>query len=343
MRITLAVFCYNQAAFVQAAVESALFQRCAPIEIVISDDCSTDQTYGHAQAAVRSYAGPHRVVLRRNSTNLGMGRHFNEVMREATGELVILMAGDDICLPTRVARVADVWDSSNQRLNLIASHVFDMSPSGVDLGVLRVDRLQDWKRAEDWAVRRPYVIGAAHAITRRLFEEYGPLRDDVQEEDQVNTLRAILSGAAYTIEEPLVRYRRGGLSSGVFEPAGYPAFEKRRSARYLAGFRQFIQDATIAGCEPLISDTIGEERERALFVEKIAAERSVLRRVALARVSLPNDDRWRWKMLFKLTTPRAAFLTQRVLNRIVRAGSGQSNAARMADRMEMPPQERQSD
>src|SRR5206468_1596101 len=117
----------------------------------------------------------------------GIGAHFNALMRIAEGRLVALMAGDDISLPERIARTIQAWHDHGERPDLIAANVFDMTEDGHDVGIKQVDRLQEWRGVEHWAQRRPYVIGAAHAITRRLFDRFGPLANNVFHEDQINT------------------------------------------------------------------------------------------------------------------------------------------------------------
>jgi hypothetical protein len=92
-----------------------------------------------------------------------------------------------------------------------------MDADGTDHGVIRVDDLSQWRSADDWVKKRPHVVGASHAFTRRMFERFGPIRADLPYEDQVMSLRASCLGGGITVNEPLVRYRRGGMSAGAAE------------------------------------------------------------------------------------------------------------------------------
>ena len=47
--VTFALFAYNQEAFIREAVASALSQTYEPLEIILSDDCSTDRTFAIMQ------------------------------------------------------------------------------------------------------------------------------------------------------------------------------------------------------------------------------------------------------------------------------------------------------
>jgi len=120
----------NQQATARAAAESCLAQVGEPIEIVLSDDASSDDTFLELQAAAAAYRGPHRVRARRNPTNLGIGAHYNQLLAETSGELLVTAAGDDLSLPHRVQRLRGAWEASGRRLDLIASHFIDMAPCG---------------------------------------------------------------------------------------------------------------------------------------------------------------------------------------------------------------------
>jgi len=208
-RITLLVLAYQQAPYIGDAVRSALAQACEPIEIILSDDASGDDTFAQMQALAAGYQGPHRIVLNRNEQNLGIGQHYNRLIELAQGELLVTQAGDDISLPHRVARIAQTWDAEQQKPDLIASHLLDLDSQGHTHAEICVDSLQNWKTVAEWAARRPYVVGAAHAFSRRLHRRFGPYLPKLTYEDQVNALRAIASGGARTINEPLLLYRHG--------------------------------------------------------------------------------------------------------------------------------------
>ncbi len=272
-RISLVVFAYNQSAVIDDAVDSALAQVCEPIEIILSDDASPDDTHARMSAKAAAYKGSHQVIVRRNEKNLGMGEHFNTVMRVALGDLVILMAGDDISLPDRVARIVRAWDDSGQQLDLIASHVIDMAHDGINLGVLQVDDLSEWRSVDDWICRRPYVIGAAHAITRRIFERFGSLAGDCLHEDQVNTLRAICTGGGCTIDAPLVHYRRGGISGRKgMSGAELLTSLRRRTDQHLALHQQWQHDAQLADCLGRVQQATNRENQREMFMRALLAD-----------------------------------------------------------------------
>jgi len=209
---SILLIAYQQEKTVAEAVAGALSQTYSPLEIILSDDASVDGTFDAMQAAVAGYSGPHHIVLNRNAQNLGIGAHLSHLLSLSKGEMLFVAAGDDVSLPQRCERVMEAWRASGDRLDLIAAALIDVDEAGHTGAVITPSDLATYRSAADWLARPPFVIGAAQAWTRRVFERFGPLPKGVVAEDLVMVLRAVMSGGAITLAEPLVRYRRGGLS-----------------------------------------------------------------------------------------------------------------------------------
>jgi glycosyltransferase involved in cell wall biosynthesis len=312
-RITLAVLAYRQSGFVDDAVRSALAQEGEPLEIILSDDHSPDTTFDQMKALAEAYTGPHQVVLRRNEKNLGIGAHFNAVLSAARGELVVMMAGDDLSMPDRTKLTAEAWDASGGKIDLIACDLVDMSFEGQDLGVIRVDDLSQWKTLDDWARRRPYIVGAGHAFTKRLFDRFGMLGPGVAYEDQIITLRALISGGAVTLHKPLVRYRRGGVSDRMREFSGerYVAWTRAMNVKHVALHDQWLADARTAGCYEQVDAATRREHDRELFMRDLLAAGSLPARLAVARDAHAVDLGWRLRKVLYWQFPGVAAAVRR--------------------------------
>ena len=266
--VTLLLIAYNLADQIGDAVRSALAQAYEPLEIIISDDASTDATFAAIEAALAGYNGPHRVIARRNAANLGISAHLSHIAQMAQGELLFVAAGDDMSAPTRCERVVDLWLARGRRPDLIATDLADMDEAGHIHERLSPTELDTYRTFDDWLARRPWLIGAAHTWSRRLFERFGPMLPGAAAEDQIMVLRAILSGGAVSLREPLVRYRRGGLSrKRRYRSVDELIARMRQSNRYgLAELAQLQRDAEIGG--------VGE-RMRAAMAPKLAREQFI--------------------------------------------------------------------
>ena len=308
-KVSLLVLTYQQRALLDSAVASAFAQDCEPIEIVLSDDGSSDGSHERLVELAAAYRGPHRVVVRPSGPNVGIAEHYNQLHAFASGELFVTAAGDDACTPDRVRRLVDAWTENGRRADLIASHLVDMDAAGGLHDTIRVDDLAAWPSIDAWMAKRPYIVGASHAYTRRMMERFGPMDRAIAYEDQVMVFRAIATGGAITVDAPLVHYRRGGTSRlpGFDNPDQKDDWTERQLDRLRAEMNQLIADADTAGCG---------ERMRALMVKPLHRDR--YQRVMLS--DAPWGQRWRafneagdlaldWRLrkLLHSTFPNATF------------------------------------
>jgi len=101
-KVSVIVPIYNQASFIRETVESVLAQDYPNLELVLSDDGSTDGT----TEILRRYAegDPSRIVHVASESNTGIAGAFNRALDAHTGELIAWLGGDDTMLPGKVAR-----------------------------------------------------------------------------------------------------------------------------------------------------------------------------------------------------------------------------------------------
>ncbi len=316
-RISLLLLACNQQSTARAAALSCLAQDCEPLEIVLSDDASTDATFAELQAAAADYRGPHRVRTRRNEVNLGIGAHYNRLIAETRGALLVTAAGDDISLPQRVRRLAETWDASGGRLDLIASHFLDMDADGTLGAEVRTDDLAQ-VTIESWCRQRPYTVGATHAFTRRSMERFGPFLDDLWYEDIVIGLRAILGGGAATVPEPLVHYRRGGSSRWPSTHRGEQLVHwvRTQNRRVLAEIRQHVQDARLGGVEGPVAASLARTWACERCLDAILSATGVAERWRAVRSAPGLPLGWRLRKFLTFTFPEQAARIKRTKARL---------------------------
>lgn len=118
---------------------------------------------------------------------------------------------------------------------------------------IKVDQLSDWHSAADWCRKRPYVIGATHAFTKRIWTKFGEIASDIPYEDQVVALRALSMGGGVTLETSLIAYRQGGVSAkkALQSPDAKREHIFKRYSRQQAVFRQIHRDLEKIGCTQL--------------------------------------------------------------------------------------------
>lgn len=213
---SLIVVAYHQKEYIRAAIESAFAQTYQPLEIILSDDGSTDGTFEIMQECAEAYEGPHQVVLRPRSSNLGLAPHLNEVVALAKGAFISWLAGDDIAAPERMeAFVRPMLDDET----VMATHsaVEEIDEAG---NLLRLRVRSEGERALSLGFvceKGTGLVAQSCCFRHALWDRFGPFAADLSNEGPVMGFRAAALGRVVYIDEPLTRYRIG---TGVSTYAG---------------------------------------------------------------------------------------------------------------------------
>lgn len=217
--LTFALVACNQEQFIREAVDAALAQTYSPLEIIISDDCSTDSTFDIIREMANAYRGPHSLVLNRNPLRRGIGGHFNVIGHLARGELVVVAAADDVSFPHRTEVIYTAWVRAGRRATSVHSDFVQIDQNGRaiervfpnEYDLQQGDTLEQQPDPEAFVrALQPSVFGCTHAFSPSLFRTFGDMPDEITHEDDVLAFRSVLTGGLLYINTPLVKYRLHG-------------------------------------------------------------------------------------------------------------------------------------
>lgn len=116
-RVSVVVPSYNNAAFIQATLDSVLAQTYEDFELIVADHSSTDGTW----ELLQSYGTESRVRLITTPAGGGAERNWNEVTDQASGELMKLVCGDDIIYPEMLECQVSAIDAAGEAAAMVAS------------------------------------------------------------------------------------------------------------------------------------------------------------------------------------------------------------------------------
>jgi glycosyltransferase involved in cell wall biosynthesis len=91
---------YNYIKYVATAVDSALAQTYPNVEVIVSDNCSTD---GAWELLNERYGADPRVLLHQNERNVGMVANFDRLLALARGRYIMCLSSDDFLYPPHLA------------------------------------------------------------------------------------------------------------------------------------------------------------------------------------------------------------------------------------------------
>lgn len=121
--VSVVIATYNGSAFIREQLESVINQTVRPIEIIVADDGSSDETLD----IVRSIAAhsPVAINIKINDINLGFRDNFLKTALSAKGDFVAFCDQDDIWGPEKLAYAAHHFDSKNISLIVHAASSLD--------------------------------------------------------------------------------------------------------------------------------------------------------------------------------------------------------------------------
>jgi glycosyltransferase involved in cell wall biosynthesis len=194
--VSIVIPVFNQAAYLEQAIESALAQDYRQVEVTVIDDGSTDET---PRILERFRA---RCVIDRHA-NRGQSETLNGGWRRSRGQILSYLSADDVLRPQAVRRAVET---------LLAHPDAVLSYSDYDLIDRRSAFITRVHAPEynyaDMALRLVCAPGPGPFFWRRAFERAGPWNRKLrQTPDYEFWLRLALEGRFIRIPEVLAEYR----------------------------------------------------------------------------------------------------------------------------------------
>ncbi|MFT0891835.1 glycosyltransferase [Pseudochelatococcus sp. G4_1912] len=207
-RVSVVITAYNHERFINETLDSVLSQDAGPLEIIVVDDCSRDNTLAIAQ----SYAGRGvRVITKPNG---GPSSALNAGIACATGDIIILLSGDDVLLPDSIAPRCEA-------LALSGADVVSAVPRWIDESgrvltsnehphvFAAPEKLKPVDMFSRLFFHGNFICAPSVAITRRCLEAVGAFDETLwQLQDFEYWLRVSAKGFGfYFLQQPLIKYR----------------------------------------------------------------------------------------------------------------------------------------
>ena len=210
-KVSFIVPARNKAKYIEATVRTVLAQTYSPMEIVLSDQGSTDGTLEILQRMAAEYKGPNEVrVLQCPLVDYkgmaGLNNHLNWLHTQITGELVIMCSADDFNHPDRAKYTVEAYEKFHPSYigTCVEYLENDLSSNGEitannhlgDRWISPIENIND-------------LVGssASSCWARDLYDKYGPLQG-VESQDISLPFFGTLERGLYYVAKPLHAYVR---------------------------------------------------------------------------------------------------------------------------------------
>ena len=107
MKFSILTATHNCSKYISDCIRSVIAQDYPDWELIISDDCSSDDTY-----SIASSFESEKITVIRNRRKLFCGPNYAKLLSNATGDCCGILDGDDILLPNAVSTIISYYESN---------------------------------------------------------------------------------------------------------------------------------------------------------------------------------------------------------------------------------------
>lgn len=171
--VSICITSYNYGRYIRDAIESALGQTYPHIEVVVSDNGSTDTTH----EVLAAYADDARLRSFVNERNVGLCGNHNLAIRRARGEYIVILSADDVLFPQHVALLLQRMRDPHDPVLIASGQGMDFTEGLEPLGpMLTLGNIPlAYSRRDEFGslVYNYHHVLPARLFTRSLFDRIG--------------------------------------------------------------------------------------------------------------------------------------------------------------------------
>ena len=228
-KVSIGLPVYNGDQFIRKRLESLLSQTFTDLELIISDNASTDSTYEICKEFEKK---DKRIKFFRQKKNIGAGANFNFVLQESKGDYFMWAAVDDIILPTFIEKNFQVLEKnpnivcSVSKIKLFGETTDYLKPKSDDLMIIKLFKKikTDMGHLNTYPASGPYEKRIKKYLKNLPHNQifYGMYRTDLIKKSYVRDIflwvegciifNLLKFGELFVVDEVLMNVYDGGVS-----------------------------------------------------------------------------------------------------------------------------------
>ncbi len=185
-RVSVVMCTYNGTLFLEKQLHSIASQMLQPIELIICDDASQDETVKLLHHFKQQASFPVQIVV--NEQNIGSTKNFEKALQLASGEFLALCDQDDIWLPEKLSTLAHILQENPDVGGVFSDAIL----------FTQEDEPSTWKSIKPPTQTTLWKLHRFHQHKRDLFEHGGAIKLLLQHD--------IVTGATFMVRRSLQHY-----------------------------------------------------------------------------------------------------------------------------------------
>ena len=193
---------YNTASYIKESIQSVLNQTYTNWELIIVDDCSTDET-----EEVLATITDSRIKYFKNKENSGAAISRNKALREARGQWIAFLDSDDLWLPNKLEKQINFMKNNGYKFSYTNYEEIDMASNktGVRItGPKKITKMGMYNYCWPGCLTVMYDANEIGLIQ---------IEDIKKNNDYAMWLKVCQKADCYLLDEVLAQYRKGRVGS----------------------------------------------------------------------------------------------------------------------------------
>lgn len=209
--VSVIIPAYNHEKYIKKCLESIINQTYSNLEILVEDDCSTDNT-----KEIIKEIKDKRIKKFYSKENKGVVNIVNELLDKCTGKYIAVIGSDDIWYPTKIEEQIQIF-KENPKLGAVFTEADLIDENGTkykksdkfDENVFNYTNMTSSKRLRLFYEKGNHLCHPSSIITKKVFKDIGYYnRGFRQLHDYEYWTRLLQKYEIYIINKRLMGYRR---------------------------------------------------------------------------------------------------------------------------------------
>lgn len=226
MKISIVMSTYNGAKYIVEQLESLRLQTRTADEVLIFDDCSSDDTV----QIIQDYIQTHELSswsVKVNPQNKGWKKNFMEGMWEAAGDLIFPCDQDDIWVPDKLHEVEAIMEA-HPEIELLTTNAEAFYDNGSIIIQPEKEDGKLIKQVLNGSIFDTRYPGCTYCARKCLIERSKRYWEDDFPHDALLWRMAIFSETVYSYNKSMIKWRRHNDSSYTLESIKSKTFDSKR-------------------------------------------------------------------------------------------------------------------